>query len=139
MSSLPLPLFPPPPHPFPPPLPYAPTPPFLVLLLFLILFHLLLLLFLLIILFFLTHFLLVLLFITIMEGEAEASPLEKGLWARETSYLLVPLLQLHFLATASSDDRSLTFFPLSMVILGQIKLTKHIQTYSTLHVENCDI
>ena len=83
-----------------PPLSSAPPPPFLVVLLLLILFHLLL------ILLFLPLFLLL---IIIREGEAKASPHEKGLGASEKSYLLVPILQLHFLATASSNESSLTF------------------------------
>ena len=50
-----------------------------------------------------------LLLIIIMEGEVNASPCEKGLGASEKSYLFVPLMQLHFLAAAFSDNSSIIF------------------------------
>ena len=48
-----------------------------------------------------------LLLIIIMEGEVNASPCEKGLWASEKSYHFVPFLQLYLLATAFSDQSSI--------------------------------
>ena len=74
------------------------------------------------------HFLLLL--IIIIEGKAKASPREKCLGASKKSDFFLPFLQLHFLGAASSDESSIIFtFP--MVVLGQIRLTKHLPKYST--------
>ena len=77
--------------------------------------------------------------IIIMEREAKVSPCGKGLEASENLTFLYLGCIFHYLATASSDESFLTFLALPMVILGQIKLSKHLQKYSTFYVENCDI
>ena len=107
---------------------------------YIFLFLLLLLLLSLILLFFLFHlFLLILLLIIIMEGDAKASRRWKVLGVSAKSCLLVPLLHPPFSCNSILRWSIPYFFALPIVILGQIKLPKHQQKYSTLYVENSDI
>ena len=53
----------------------------------------------------------------IMEVKAKASSHEKCLGISEESFHFLPLLQLHFLAAASSDESSIIFsFPIANIL-----------------------